>query len=56
MNEYVSLFSKPMHSKLKAMHTKLKTVHSVIFNFVNLMRYCHLVLMNKRKFDDDDDQ
>ena len=26
----------------------------IIFNFVNLMRYCHLVLMNKRKCDDDD--
>src|SRR6218665_714260 len=25
------------------------------FNFVNLMRSCHLVLMNKRKCDDDDD-
>ena len=24
-----------------------------IFNFVNLMRYCHLVLINKRKCDDD---
>ena len=32
-----------------------KSLHShVIFNFVNLMRSCHLVLMNKRKCDDDD--
>ena len=29
--------------------------HLIIFNFVNLMRSCHLVLMNKRKCDDDDD-
>jgi len=28
---------------------------SRIFNFVNLMRSCLLVLMNKRKCDDDDD-
>ena len=27
----------------------------IIFNFVNLMRSCHLVLVNKRKCDDDDD-
>src|SRR6218665_3246465 len=30
--------------------------HLIIFNFVNLMRSCHLVHMNKRKCDDDDEE
>src|SRR6218665_3491140 len=33
--------------------TYIKSLNN--FNFVNRMRSCHLVLMNKRKCDDDDD-
>ena len=39
---------------LHAVHGHILT-HLIIFNFVNLMRSCHQVLMNKRKCDNDDD-
>jgi len=36
-----------------ACYTLTLLTHLMIFNFVNLMRSCHQVLINKRKCDDD---